>query len=514
MSTATSSPKKDVADAPAVPPPPPLPDVEVLPRPPSPPTGPFKPEAFAAFERDLVRIYRSYSASTLDKKAQPLLLRDIMAFAEVCRDRMKDAKSKDPALAPLAAYARDFFSSEAEDEYNWSSKIRTLLLAAVEWLPRVAVPSPAPIASPVEAALLFLDLVVALPAVELDLKCEACERALEALAEYDEFFPVVHRFAFRCVMMANPSCLPQLDVPATDSWQPDVPLGLSPVEKALVAGNPEAMELLAGDAFPLCAAHCYFPYVVAVLPSKTLAFVTARFPKLTVRFSHWACSGHVQSQVVTALRKCGCKQLTRLAPADLADCSCDIVLGLLAQFRELIVSHGKSFEKCVEVLLERRSTILAVDETPAGPVATRKLRRLDDTVVDMLRATSLNLLVVFPQLRSMMDRHGFPLGTVELNAVGATIVEQCRNDRIDLLLPLFQLPNDVITESHWIALFTAAHQSELMEKAMFLCLTVVQVPRRVRYLIRRAFPQLDEPQQPDQQLREVAKKLCVLIGPY
>ena len=151
--------------------------------------------------------------------------------------------------------------------------------------------------------------------------------------------------------------------------------------------------------------------------------------------------------------------------------------------------------------------------TPSQLLTTKKVRRLEETVIDMLRSSTLNLALLFPKLRAMMDRLSFPLGAVELNAVGATILDQIQSDRIDLLLPLFQLP-DVITESHWIALFTGAHQHNQMDKAMLLCLTVVNAPKRVRYLIRRAFPQLDEPLQTDQQLKEVAKKLTVLIGPY
>jgi hypothetical protein len=474
---------------------------------------PARPEGFLRFEGELVKLYRSYSACTLDKRVQPMLLKEMVGLAETCRERMKDARLLSKDEAALSEYARSFFSSEAEDEFGWSSKIRTLMLAGVEWLPHVALPNAS--ASPAETAILFLDVVVSLPAVELELKCEACERALEALSEYEEFFSVVHRFSFRCVMMENPSCLPQLDVPGTDNWQPDGPI-TSASEKCLMSGDPAVLALLANDAHPLCAAHYYFPYLIAVLPSKAVGFVIDRFPKLTVRYAHWAFSGHVQSQAVSALRKHGSK-LNRPAPGDLADCCCDIVLGLLLQYRDAIVKQGKCFEKCVEVLLERRSTILSVDaqqQPAAASVAiTKKLRRLEDTVIDLLRSSPLNLIAAFPQLRSTMDRLAFPQGTIELNAVGATIVEQVKNDRIDLLLPLFQLTGDAITESHWISLFTAAHQNNLMDKAMFLCLTVVNAPKRVRYLIRRAFPHLDEPQQADQQLRDVAKKLSVLIGP-
>ena len=469
---------------------------------------PTKPEVFSKFESDLLKLYRTYSACVLDKKAQPGLLKEITQLAQLCRERQKDTREKTDEK--LAAYARDFFSCDAEDEYGWSSKIRTLLLAAIEWLPHVSV-SNATLSS-VDTAMLLLDILMALPAVELELKCEACERSVEALSEHEDFFPVVHRFSFRCVLMMNSNCLPQLDVPATDSWAPESPT-LSPLERGLIVGDPAAVGLLSAESQPLCFAHYYFPYLVAVLPSKAACFVLDRFPKLSIRFTQWACSGHVQSQVVAALRKCGCK-LNRLSPDDLADCSCDIVLSLLHQFRDMIVNHGKCFEKCIEVLLDRRNTILSVESvTPSQLLTTKKVRRLEETVIDMLRSSTLNLALLFPKLRAMMDRLSFPLGAVELNAVGATILDQIQSDRIDLLLPLFQLP-DVITESHWIALFTGAHQHNQMDKAMLLCLTVVNAPKRVRYLIRRAFPQLDEPLQTDQQLKEVAKKLTVLIGPY
>jgi hypothetical protein len=114
-------------------------------------------------------------------------------------------------------------------------------------------------------------------------------------------------------------------------------------------------------------------------------------------------------------------------------------------------------------------------------------------------------------LRKTFSDCEFPQGIVEIRGVEAAIADSVTNQRIDALFSLFQL-KDVVNDGHWMTLFVASHGANQLEAAMHLCFSVVQQPKRVRMLLRRAFPFMDTPELTDSQLHNVSQKLAILIG--
>ena len=74
-------------------------------------------------------------------------------------------------------------------------------------------------------------------------------------------------------------------------------------------------------------------------------------------------------------------------------------------------------------------------------------------------------------------------------------------------------PSPAISEVNWLNLLRKAHRLGCLEDAAYLTLTVhIQQPKRVRYLLRRAFPLLDVDEQIDPVLRRVRDKLAAIMS--
>lgn len=74
-------------------------------------------------------------------------------------------------------------------------------------------------------------------------------------------------------------------------------------------------------------------------------------------------------------------------------------------------------------------------------------------------------------------------------------------------------PSPAISEINWLNLLRKAHRMGCLEDAAYLTLTVhIQQPKRVRYLLRRAFPLLDVDDQVDPVVRRVRDKLAAIMN--
>eukprot|EP00658_Telonema_sp_P-2_P055674 TRINITY_DN4424_c0_g1_i10.p1 TRINITY_DN4424_c0_g1~~TRINITY_DN4424_c0_g1_i10.p1 ORF type:complete len:573 (+),score=104.21 TRINITY_DN4424_c0_g1_i10:126-1844(+) len=74
-------------------------------------------------------------------------------------------------------------------------------------------------------------------------------------------------------------------------------------------------------------------------------------------------------------------------------------------------------------------------------------------------------------------------------------------------------PSPAISEINWLNLLRKAHRLGCLEDAAYLTLTVhIQQPKRVRYLLRRAFPLLDVDDQVDPVVRRVRDKLAAIMN--
>jgi hypothetical protein len=282
------------------------------------------------------------------------------------------------------------------------------------------------------------------------------------------------------------------------------------LEIALVNQDVAAVQEMQFSQAVVSVMRQYFPYLFAVLPSKAFHLALGSYPTLNVAYLEWALSGAVQSSVIEALKACGCT-VERFGSDELLDSLTDMLLVLLQEHRAQVLQNASCFQRTVAILLKRRLQL--IDQSYPGRVdpasRARKSKRIEDTVLQMVRESPHN--TAHAALRKTFSDCEFPQGIVEVRGVEAAIADSVTNQRIDALLSLFQLKG-VVNDGHWMTLFVASHGANQLEAAMHLCFSVVQQPKRVRMLLRRAFPFMDTPELTDSQLRSVSQKLAILIG--
>lgn len=151
----------------------------------------------------------------------------------------------------------------------------------------------------------------------------------------------------------------------------------------------------------------------------------------------------------------------------------------------------------------------------------------------------------YPEVLRLLDVYVFPRAVLDLDLVNCFIEDHAKRRAVADLLPLFQTDsgfaadagaqstNSVspsrtpnvslfsvagtstckLTEQHWISLLTHSHENGCLEAAMMITMTVfVQQPKKARYLLRRAFPLLDFPDQLDPDVKRVAAKFAPILG--
>lgn len=154
----------------------------------------------------------------------------------------------------------------------------------------------------------------------------------------------------------------------------------------------------------------------------------------------------------------------------------------------------------------------------------------------------------YPEILRLLDVYVFPRAVLDLDLVGCFIADHAKRRAVADLLPLFQTDSGFagigtaaagqrpagganaraanvnlftvastatcrLTEQHWLSLLQLSHANGCLEAAMAITMTVfAQQPKKARYLLRRAFPLLDFPDQLDPEVRRVAAKFAPILG--
>lgn len=471
-----------------------------------------EPEVFAGFRQDVVRLYRTYCARQLDKKAQPQLLAEILSLVATTQERMKEQIDSPRRNPRLSLAARNFFSN-ADD----ATTLMLLFRAGLEWSLHLPLPDDERLSN-VHA---LYELMKCLRSSVEDPSSvsddsdwnEVHEAIVKHLASFEVELGWLNQLSAETVCTLSPkSVLPRFNNENCKLSSLSRQAPQTALEVALIQLDPSAVQELQFSQAPACMIRQYFPYLFAVLPSKAFHLALGNYPTLNVAFLEWALSGAVQSCVIDALKCCGCS-VERFSSDDLSDSLTDILLVLVHEHSTALHQSTWCFPRAVAILLKRRLELLDVNNACRldPSVRAKKTKRIEDLVLQMVRECQVNINIAHPSLRKVFSDFEFPQGIVEIRAIEAAVTDSVASGRIDKLLPLFQLKN-AINDGHWMTLFVACHGAQQLEAAMHLCFSVVQQAKKVRMLLRRAFPYMDTPELADEQLRSVSHKLAVLIG--
>ena len=497
------------------------------------------PVVYTLFDDSLNKLYRTHTARSLESRYQPQLLQEIIALLPLLRCRLDDlhASTRAPGCeTDVATFASEYFNMDDDSdedvdeaqELDPTAKISALLSSALEWIHKVPVPPDEKKLSCATDIFAQLVRLPKLPRKELADMCEKCVRTMSPSEEFEDLVRTICYCgvqAFNCSAFPLYGCSPRSHVHLRRSATAKDSETSCDIELLLRSANVSVLDALEKHSVPTCAMFHYFTYLFIVLPSKCQNLLLEKFPHISISFVEWALSTAVQDAAWTVIANGQCDKIERMSNDDLADTLCDFTLMVMQAHRNLVLSTN-AFPQCCHVLLSRRLQLIQESSliSPTPPQASvdthsplvshvhvmRKLKRLEDAVIGLFQSSTMKVTVAFPTVRSMCDEFLFPRGVFELRAVEASIEEHVASGRVDKLLPLFQC-SDLITEAHWITFFVAAHGATCLEQASFLCLTVVQQAKKVRYLVRRAFPFMDAPNLDDDQLKTVSQKLAVLI---
>lgn len=472
------------------------------------------PEDFKVYQDDLTKLYRTYCARQLDKKAQPLLLREIVALIDVTRKRLEDRVSSPRRHQYLSEYAALYFASEAA-----TTPLVILLRAAIEWSLHLAVKlSDEERCANVKSA---YEVLCELPLFDPSDRVEVDEAIVSALGKYEGEHDWLQDLSADAVdtMFHSSSVLKRFHssqkagctTPTAATSSSQSAKKLCPIERFLCMADVNVVPELGFCPAPTCSTRQYFAYLFAVFPSKALQVALANYPALNVRFLEWAMSGEVQTACVETLKQNNCN-VDRMTSDDLFDSLTEILLLVAQEHTAAIQESACCFPRAMSIFLKRRLQLLDATLPTALPAATRqkKVRRIEQAILSLIRSCPLNVSIAHPSMGSLFCQYDFPAGVVEIRGVEAAIHDSVHQGRIDKLLSLFRLAS--ITDSHWMLLFASSHAANKLQEAVYLSLSVLQQPNRARLLLRRAFPYIDTPELADEQLQSVVSKLGMLLG--
>ncbi|KEG15099.1 hypothetical protein DQ04_00191230 [Trypanosoma grayi] len=337
------------------------------------------------------------------------------------------------------------------------------------------------------------------------------------------------------------------------------------LENIIVEQSPHILDALDDVPYPNCAFYAYFPYVFATFPSKAISLALQHYPGTSLAYFEWALSSTVQSMAFQTLRDAG-SVVAPLSLEDLADGIADLVLALYEASGLKLCESPADYLTCLRILLQRRFSLLRWmmraeqerlqrmtergDDATSGsygscygrgrslavsaPLFRRKLQRLEGglygllqgvpSVMDAFAGTPVVAAVAAKdrvalhedmkhRVLNLLEEYEFPEGVAALSWTREFIAHCMAKNRVERLLPLFQLPRSTNNDSEWVFLFRLAYESGTLEVAMLFCLTVERVPERVRQLLQRAFASRAasvEAAHGDEQLERVTMKLGML----
>lgn len=451
---------------------------------------------------DLTRLYRSYCARQLDKKAQPGMRSDIVEFV-----------SQDEGCAiDILLQGSHAALQTVQDQ------LLVLMRASIDWTLHLVSFPPHERAATVR---MLLHNLQKLDGFNADERAEISEVLVKHFGSHDAEHGWVNALSAHVVEQYHPNgAFPRFvgDGAQLSSLSSSLRNVGSrerlPLERLLLSGGDtsSAIDLLSVMKGPASSLRQYFPFLFAVLPSKALHLVLSHFSVLSMRYLQWALSAEVQTAVFEALRRLGCTQITdRMSVQELDEAMSDMVLLLLQEHKATLMDSLDAFSRTLGVLLSRRRN-LAADPSPQ---AAKKRRRVADAIIDVVKATSV---AVAPESHGsaveLLVRYEFPEAITEMADGVERAIDLCVGEgRIEKLFALMQLPPPAISDSHWVRLFTKCHASGILLDAVYLSLGALRnEAKRVRVLLRRAFPLVDSSDLVDEQQRVAMSKLNQMMG--
>jgi hypothetical protein len=305
---------------------------------------------------------------------------------------------------------------------------------------------------------------------------------------------------------------------------------LTILENHIVNGDAACVSLIRESACCLAHSVFYLPFLGATLPSKAQQIAVALFPVVPVSFMVWAMSAYVQLQAHNIIGQCRQRPAQGICPEETQDFLCDYVVLLLQLEGERSVYRGAvGTFSCLRVLLERRQAVMRrfvetngeqfPDERRRAAArqeaaeSGKKLKYLDIWIDDITAAGGgrRHLRQHRTETQKLFTEYEYHRGIF-----GLQLVDQCVDDaviagRLDSLLPLFGTL-DGPCDRDWVYLFMTARDHKLLDMSFVLCLSCLHRPTQVNFLIRSAFPFIDDATTAsDPQLCVVRNKLSVLL---
>jgi hypothetical protein len=266
----------------------------------------------------------------------------------------------------------------------------------------------------------------------------------------------------------------------------------------LIENDSGVLDLLSFGEGKLPLILHYFPYLFAALPYAVSRFVVAAFPLVSTFYLEWALSERIHRLAVATMQKCGTAPVECFSGEDLDNFLCDFVGQIIQtpESRDKIlkvgdVSSTERLAHCVEILLRRRKCYLGQLRGPNNVVAVvkRKIARLETNIDDLLKWAQrvVSSDAIFPSLRDSFEKFEYPKGVVDMNQTDDYIRHLVKKQHIHELLPLFQLGEGSVTETHWVNLLQAAHREERLADTLALHLGLHSDPCEYYRLLQSSF---------------------------